>query len=73
MATLLVIDDSARHRSEIIRSVTESEIFDRLLEASDGMQGLKLLLSESVDVVLCDLEMPGFDGEKLLHVKDELA
>ena len=30
------------------------------------MRGLKLLLAEPVDVVLCDLEMPGLDGDKLL-------
>jgi len=41
-----------------------------VLEAEDGLQGLKLLLNEAVDVVLCDLEMPGLDGEKLLRVKD---
>ncbi|MBW2713695.1 MAG: diguanylate cyclase, partial [Deltaproteobacteria bacterium] len=40
-------------------------------EASDGIEGLKLLISEQdVDLVLCDLEMPGLDGEKLLQIKE---
>ena len=69
MATLLLIDDSATHRTQIRQAVDGAGIFDRVLEAFDGLQGLKLLLNEDVDVVLCDLEMPGFDGEKLLHVK----
>jgi diguanylate cyclase (GGDEF)-like protein len=40
-----------------------------VLEAVDGLRGLKLMLAEPVDVVVCDLEMPGLDGEKLLGVK----
>lgn len=70
MATLLLIDDSLAHRTEIRRAVEEEHIFDTILEAGDGFEGLKLLLGKPVDVVLCDLEMPGFDGEKLLQVKE---
>jgi two-component system cell cycle response regulator len=70
MATILIIDDSAASRKAIIGAVEPAGIFDRIIEASDGYEGLKLLLNESVDVVLCDLEMPGFDGEKLLRVKE---
>ena len=53
----------------MLQALREAGVFDRILEAEDGFQGLKYLLNESVDVVLCDLEMPGFDGEKLLKVK----
>ena len=70
MATILVIDDSDAHRSEIREALTASDQIDRILEASDGLRGLKLLLEESVDAVLCDLELPGLDGEKLLRVKN---
>jgi len=69
VASILVIEDSETHRAEIRRVLDHSGLFDRVLEASDGIRGLKLLVSESVDVVLCDLEMPGLDGEKLLRVK----
>jgi diguanylate cyclase (GGDEF)-like protein len=69
LATLLLIDDSASHRGEIERTLAPTGLFDRILEAGDGVEGLKLLLNEDVDLVLCDLEMPGFDGEKLLHIK----
>lgn len=71
MPTILIIDDSQAHRSEIKRTLAGAAIFDHVLEAGDGMQGLKLLLKEPVDVVLCDLELPGFDGEKLLRVKHQ--
>jgi diguanylate cyclase (GGDEF)-like protein len=71
MATILVIDDSEKHRALIREAITDSGLFDRILEAADGIRGLKMLVSEPVDVVLCDLEMPGLDGEKLLRVKRE--
>jgi two-component system cell cycle response regulator len=67
--TLLIIDDSKVHRTQIIDAVSQAAIFDRVVEAEDGLRGLKYLLSESIDVVLSDLEMPAFDGEKLLRVK----
>jgi len=70
MATILVIDDSEAHRSEIRKTLESSDQVDRIIEASDGLRGLKSLLEEKVDVVLCDLELPGIDGEKLLRVKN---
>jgi len=69
MATLLLIEDSAGQRAEIRAALESSAAFDRILEAVDGLHGLRLLLSEAVDVVLCDLELPGLDGEKLLRMR----
>ncbi|MBW1684224.1 MAG: diguanylate cyclase [Deltaproteobacteria bacterium] len=70
MAAILVIEDSEIHRAEIRKAIDASRLFNRVLEAADGICGLKLLISESVDVVLCDLEMPGLDGEKVMRVKN---
>jgi two-component system cell cycle response regulator len=70
LSTILIIDDSDIHRGDMRAALEDAGDFARILEAVDGLSGLKLLLSESVDVVLCDLEMPGLDGEKLLRVKD---
>jgi diguanylate cyclase (GGDEF)-like protein len=69
LARLLLIDDSESHREAVRGVAGHVALFDQVLEAEDGLVGLRLLLSESVDVVVCDLEMPGFDGEKLLHIK----
>jgi len=71
MARLLIIEDSPTHRAEIRAAVEPSQLFDTILEAEDGLEGLKRLLSETVDVVLCDLHMPGLDGEKLLRIKSQ--
>ncbi|MFT5442028.1 MAG: two-component system cell cycle response regulator [Myxococcota bacterium] len=70
MATLLIVDDSDTARAAIRAVAEQSAIFDRVIEAADGFLGLKYILSESLDVVVCDLEMPGFDGEKLLRAKE---
>lgn len=67
MPTLLLVDDSATARAAVRRVVEASGLFDEILEASDGTSGLRALLNHSIDLVLCDLEMPGFDGDKLLH------
>lgn len=70
MSTILVIDDSESHRGKIRALLEESRVFSRILEAGDGFEGLRLLMGETVDVVLLDLEMPKLDGEKLLRMKD---
>ena len=68
VATILVIEDSDGQRAEICAALDTSGLFDRVIEANDGIEGLKLLLSSQPDLVLCDLEMPGLDGEKLLRM-----
>jgi two-component system cell cycle response regulator len=70
VATILVIDDSDAHRGEIRAALQEAGLFARVLEARDGFEGLRLLMAEAVDVVLCDLEMPKLAGDKLLRMKD---
>ncbi len=70
MAAILVIEHSEIHRAEIRKAIDASRLFDRVLEAGDGSCGLELLMNEPVDVVLCDLEMPGLDGEEVMRVKN---
>ena len=53
MQTLLLIEDSPAHRAEIRRVLEAANLFSRIVEASDGIEGLKLLISEpDVDLVL---------------------
>jgi len=68
MATILVIDDSESQRSAL-RKILKAADFEVLL-AADGIEGLKQLLQEKVDLVICDLEMPGLDGGKLIPMSD---
>jgi len=66
---VLVIDDSSSARREIRAVLESSRLFTRILEAVDGLAGLRMLLAEPIDAVICDLEMPGLDGEKLLRAQ----
>lgn len=68
---VLVIDDSAAFRAELRRTLETSPEIGRILEAADGPSGLRALLTQSFDAVLCDLELPGLDGEKLLAAKQQ--
>jgi PleD family two-component response regulator len=66
-AAVLIIDDSRAIR-QILKGILRSAgLFDVFLEARDGAEGLELLATRRVDVVLCDLDMPVLDGFAFLH------
>lgn len=66
--TILIIDDSKVARQQVLGILKQTDIFSQFLEASDGLEGFKTMVSQKVDVVLCDLEMPGIDGFKFLQM-----
>ena len=70
MATILLIERSAQERARLRAVLDAARIFSGVLEAEDGLEGLRLLLSQVVDVVLCGADVPKLDGEKLLRMKD---
>ncbi len=67
--SVLVIEDSAAHRAELRRALTGSSQVTEISEAEDGPSGLRAMVSGAFEVVICDVELPGFDGEKLLAAK----
>lgn len=66
--SVLIIDDSTVARRLILDTLQQAGMFDGYLEAGNGQEGFDKLLRFPVDVVLCDLEMPGTDGFKLLEL-----
>lgn len=62
--TVLVADDSITTRS-LLRSVLEGGGY-RVRTAADGEEALRLLRSESVDLVVSDVRMPRLDGYSLV-------
>jgi diguanylate cyclase (GGDEF)-like protein len=70
-SAVLVIEDSAAQRAELRRALASSGELGEIVEAADGIAGLRALLSQPFDAVICDLELPGFDGEKLLAAKQQ--
>lgn len=64
MATILCIEDEDMIRQDIVEELTDAG--HDVMQASDGSEGLKLLLSKMPDLVLCDISMPVMDGHTLL-------
>jgi len=60
MAKVLVIDDDPDLRHTLERTLTLSG--HDVLEAGDGNEGLRVLHSQPVDLVLCDIFMPDKEG-----------
>ncbi|MFT5504411.1 MAG: response regulator RpfG family c-di-GMP phosphodiesterase [Gammaproteobacteria bacterium] len=55
MTKILCIEDDQEQRFEIVDALT-TEGFE-VIEALNGHSGLKLILSEPVDLILCDRKM----------------
>ncbi len=65
MATILIIDDSAFQR-KIIRDIIEAESHN-ILEASDGKEGLEMIIDQKPDLILLDHTMPEKTGRELMN------
>lgn len=62
---ILCIDDEV-DTLDLLRLVLERRGFE-VLTASDGEQGLKMLVEERPDVLLLDIMMPDPDGWQIFH------
>ncbi|MDR2550778.1 MAG: response regulator [Desulfobulbus sp.] len=67
---VLLVDDSSTMRKIISRSLRQAGLdFGEIYEAGDGLEALALLESESVDIVLSDINMPNMNGIEFLREK----
>lgn len=70
LVTILIVDDSAMNRKMISRLFASSAEFEyNLLEASDGQEGVDIVLGDAennrineIDVILMDNQMPVMNG-----------
>jgi DNA-binding response OmpR family regulator len=58
--TILVIDDDPDIRADL-RMILEDQGY-RVITAPDGQSGLKLALTERLDLIICDMMMPKMSG-----------
>ncbi len=65
MPTILIIEDESKMRRLLELNLGEDGF--KTVSAADAETGLKLLASESVDLVLTDLKLPGMSGLELLQ------
>ncbi|HHW58893.1 MAG: sigma-54 dependent transcriptional regulator [Bacteroidales bacterium] len=65
MSRILIVDDEKSVR-ETLREMLEYENYE-VIDAENATKALDLLSSQSFDVILCDIKMPGMDGMELLE------
>jgi CheY-like chemotaxis protein len=71
--TVLLVDDEEDMRLYLrtcLRST--SAPFDRVIEAADGLEALRLLRAEAIELVITDIGIPGLDGRRLTRaIRDD--
>ncbi len=63
---VLIVDDDA-FMINLMKNVLQKIGIDAALEANDGASALDRLNGANVDVIICDLNMPGMDGIEFLR------
>ncbi len=67
MPSILVVEDSPTMR-QLITFAMKRIANTKVIEATDGVDALKKLSSEKVDLILADINMPVMDGLKLVSL-----
>ena len=71
MTKILVVDDELLSRKKIRRFIDQRPETFEILEASNGIEALNMIESQTPDIVFLDIEMPGMNGiEVVENVKD---
>ena len=60
MATILIVDDEERIR-EVVKEYCLMEKYN-VIEASDGLEALKMVKNNDIDLIVLDVMMPKLDG-----------
>jgi two-component system chemotaxis response regulator CheY len=64
----LIVDDSSVMRKIVERSLRQAGLDQMVVyEAGNGAEGLDLLKSKNVDLILSDINMPSMDGLEFLR------
>ena len=64
---LLIVDDSSAMRKMVERALRMADVeIGLIVEASNGKEALDVLARNTVDLILCDINMPEMDGLEFL-------
>ena len=63
----LIVDDSNVMRKIVMRNLRNTGVaFDKIFEASDGLEALKVLEQNEINVIFSDVNMPNMGGLEML-------
>ncbi len=65
MARILLIEDEPQVREMLLDELSERG--HMVIEAPNGAEGLRMLVDQEPDLVLCDRAMPGMSGYEVLE------
>lgn len=65
MKNILVIDDSGELRLAIATMLVQSGY--SAWQAQDGREGIQMVIFQKPDLIICDIKMPGLDGNRTLE------
>ena len=72
MIRVLLADDHSIVRAGLSRLVEESQDMEVVAEAADGVEALRMVKENAVDVAVIDISMPGLDGLEVTgRLRDE--
>ena len=66
---ILLVDDSALLRKRLRKSLEANSI--EVVEAGNGNQGLEVVRSQSCDLMIVDLHMPGMSGLEFIEALND--
>lgn len=64
--TVLVVDDHALTRN-MVKAILKGVGFENVIQAENGAVAMQRISNEHIDLVICDWNMPNFDGLDLLR------
>jgi two-component system LytT family response regulator len=70
MITVLVVDDEAELRGDLIALIKEHEAFTIIGECENAYQAMTIINNEHPDVVFLDIKMPEITGIEMLGMLD---
>lgn len=63
--TVLVVDDSGTVRQQVTMALKQAGFSTK--EAADGREGMNTIAGGSVDMVICDVNMPNMNGLEMVE------
>lgn len=66
--SIMLVDDSATMRKIIMRTIRAAGLtLGDITEAGDGGEALEKMAENPVDIILCDVNMPGMGGQEFVQ------